>query len=221
MKLLSTSSNPPVKTTPTLRIAGIALFAASAVAPAFSDSLWTAAGSNERSIIADRKAASVGDILTIIVQESASTQSSQRKKTDSASSVDAGVEQFLFPVAASKMGTHNGALPGIKMGGKNDFSGGGEISASQNVTSRAAVLVTAVLPNGNLVIEGARRVTFDGETQHVVLHGVVRKDDISSTNIILSSNIADARVEFITEGSLTDAKKKGWLTKLYETLRPY
>jgi len=54
-----------------------------------------------------------------------------------------------------------------------------------------------------------------------VLHGVVRSEDVSSGNVVFSSNIADARVEFINEGTLTDAKKKGWLTKLYEKLRPY
>jgi flagellar L-ring protein FlgH len=189
------------------------------VATVSADSLWTAPGSSERSMIADRKASQVGDILTVVVQESASTQSSQSTKTNSSSSVDAGVEQWLFP--GSKFGTHKGALPGIKLGGSNDFSGGGQVSASQNINARAAVLVTAVLPNGNLVVEGARRVTFDGETQHVVLHGVVRGDDVSSGNIVFSSNIADAHVEFINEGTLTDAKKKGWLTKLYEKLRPY
>lgn len=195
----------------------MAAFAAVAAA----ESLWTAPGSSERSITADRKASQVGDILTVVVQESASNQSSQRVTTNSGANVNAGVEQWLFPVAASKMGTHNGALPGIKLGGSNDFTGGGQTSASQNLTARAAVLVTAVLPNGNLVIEGARRVTYDGETQHVVLHGVVRSEDVSSGNIVFSSNIADARVEFINEGTLTDAKKKGWLTKLYEKLRPY
>lgn len=187
---------------------------------ASADSLWTAAGSSERAITADRKASQVGDILTVVVQESASNQSSQRTTTDSGSNINAGVEQWLFPVSASKMGTHNGALPGVKFSGTNDFTGGGQTSASQNLTARAAVLVTAVLPNGNLVVEGARRVTYDGETQHVVLHGVVRADDVSSGNIVFSSNIADARVEFINDGTLTDAKKKGWLTKLYEKLRP-
>lgn len=195
--------------------------ALAASAPVFADSLWTAAGSNERGMIADRKACQVGDILTVVVQESASNQSSQSTKTNSSANMDAGVDQWLFPLAASKLGTHNGALPGIKLGGKNDFAGGGETSATQNLTARAAVLVTAVLPNGNLVIEGARRVTYDGETQHVILHGVVRGDDVSSGNTVFSSNIADARVEFINDGTLTDAKKKGWLTKLYEKLRPY
>lgn len=206
---------------PFFPVIGYIALAIAVAGHAAADSLWTAPGSSERAITADRKASQVGDILTVVVQESASNQSSQRTTTDSGSNVDAGVEQWLFPLAASKMGTHNGALPGIKLGGTNDFTGGGQTSASQNLTARAAVLVTAVLPNGNLVIEGARRVTYDGETQHVVLHGVVRGEDVSSGNIVFSSNIADARVEFINEGTLTDAKKKGWLTKLYEKLRPY
>lgn len=199
--------------------ARIILLALAALPPLAADSLWTSPGSGERAITADRKASQVGDILTVIVAESASTQASQRTKTDSSASIDAGVQQWLF--AGSKFGTHNGALPAIKMGGTNDFSGGGEVSASQSLTARAAVLVTAVLPNGNLVIEGARRVTSDGETQHVVLHGVVRPADVSAGNVVSSSSIADARIEFISEGTLTDAKKKGWLTKLYELLRPY
>jgi flagellar L-ring protein FlgH len=194
---------------------------AAAASTVAAESLWTAPGSTERALTADRKAAHIGDILTVVVQESASNQSSQRTTTDSGANVNAGVEQWLFPLAASKMGTHNGALPGVKLGGTNDFTGGGQTSASQNLTARAAILVTAVLPNGNLVIEGARRVTYDGETQHVILHGVVRGEDVASDNTVLSSNIADARVEFINEGALTDAKKKGWLTKLYEKLRPY
>ncbi len=76
-------------------------------------------------------------------------------------------------------------------------------------------------PTGTLVIEGARRITFSGETQYVVLHGLVRPDDISSANTVISSNVADAHVEFVTEGTLTDAQKRGWLSKLYEKLRPF
>lgn len=188
---------------------------------ASADSLWTAPGSGERSMYSDRKASRVGDILTVIVQESAATQSSQSKKTNSAANVDAGVEQFLFPAAISRFGTHKGALPSIKLGGSNDFNGGGEVNNKQSLNARAAVMVTDVLPNGNLVIQGVRRVVSAGETQHVVLHGVIRADDVSSGNTVFSSNIADAKVEFINEGSLTDAQKKGWLAKLYEKLRPY
>lgn len=182
-------------------------------------SLWTSPGSRERAMYADRKACSVGDIVTVVVSEDASQTSSQSKKTSSTSSTDAAVEQFLF--ANSKMGTHNGGLPGITFGGSNSFSGGGEVSNKQSLTARAAVLITDVLPNGNLVIEGAKQLSFSGETQHVVLHGVIRPEDISSSNIILSSSIANARLEFISKGELTDARKRGWLSKLYEMIRPF
>jgi flagellar L-ring protein precursor FlgH len=64
-------------------------------------------------------------------------------------------------------------------------------------------------------------MTFSGETQHIVLHGVVRAADVTPDNTVLSSNIANARVEFITDGDLADARKKGWLSKLYEKLRPF
>jgi len=71
------------------------------------------------------------------------------------------------------------------------------------------------------VIEGVRVVTFSGETQYVVLHGLVRADDISARNTVLSTDIADARVEFLDKGTLNDAQKRGWLSKVYEKLRPF
>lgn len=205
-----------------MRLASL-LFCLSVAAPALlpAGSLWTAAGSREQGVAADFRAARVGDILTILVAENAATSSSQNKTTASDSSVDAAVSQFLFPASASKFGTHNGQLPGVKFGGKSDFTGGGQVSNTQSLTARAAVLVTDVLPNGNLVVAGARKLTFSGETQNVVLHGLVRPADIGAGNTVLSSNVAEARLEFISEGSLTNAQKRGWLTNLYEKLRPF
>lgn len=193
------------------------------LAPAalLADSLWLAAGSREQGVAADFRAGRVGDILTIVVSENAAATSSQNKSTSSESDVDAAVSQFLFPVTASKFGTHNGKLPAIKFGGKSSSAGGGQVSNTQSLTTRAAVLVTDVLPNGNLVIAGARKFTFSGETQHVVLHGLVRPSDIDTGNTILSSNIAEARLEFISEGALSDAQKRGWLSNLYEKIRPF
>lgn len=189
--------------------------------PALSGaSLWPADGALERSMCADRKAARAGDILTVVVAESAAATNSQSKKTSRDSSVQDAVGQFLFSAAASNFGTRKGEFPATSLTGKASNSGGGEVANSQSLTSRAAVLVTDVLPNGNLVIEGVRVVTFSGETQYVVLHGLVRPDDVSSANTVFSTNIADARVEFVAEGNLTDAQKRGWLAKLYEKLRP-
>jgi flagellar L-ring protein precursor FlgH len=201
-----------------LRVAAIAL-ASVVVSSADAASLWPTGSGSERSMIADRKASRAGDILTIIVDESAVAQSSQSKKSSRDSSINDSVSQFLF--ANSRALTHNGGLPSLQLGGKSSYSGGGDVSNSQSLSARAAVLVTDVLPNGNLVIEGARVVTFSGETQYVVLHGLVRNDDVARDNTVTSSNIADARVEFYSEGQLTDAQKRGWFSKLYEKLRPF
>jgi flagellar L-ring protein FlgH len=201
--------------------ARLALFAIIAAVAAPAGSLWLAAGSREQGVAADLRAGRVGDILTIIIAENAATSSSQNKSTKSDSNADASISQFLFPASVDNFGTRKGQLPGVKFGGKSDFTGGGQVSNSQSLTARAAVLVTDVLPNGNLVIAGARKLTFSGETQNVVLHGLVRPADIGSGNTILSTNIAEARLEFISDGSLTDAQKRGWLSNLYEKLRPF
>jgi len=183
-------------------------------------SLWTAEAGN-RGMFADRKASRSGDILTIVVIESVAATNTQSKSSTRKSAIEDAVSQFMFSVAARKLGTHNGELPATNITGKGDYSGGGQTVNNQSLSSRAAVLVTDVMPNGNLVIEGVRVVTFSGETQYVVLHGLVRPDDIAADNTVFSSNIADARVEFVTEGALTDAQKRGWLSKLYEKLRPF
>jgi len=165
----------------------------------------------------DKKASATGDILTIVVAESVAAQNSQSTKSNRDSSISDAITSFIYPGLA----THKGALPSLSLSGKAAYDGGGDISNTQSLSSRAAVLVTDVLPNGNLVIEGVRVVRFSGETQYVVLHGLVRRDDIASDNTIISSNIADARVEFYAEGALTDAQKRGWLAKVYEKLRPF
>lgn len=180
-----------------------------------ADSIWPSRGLNN--LYGDRKAAASGDILTIVVAESVAAQNSQSTKSNRDSSIADAISSFFYP----GLGAHKGALPNLALAGKAAYDGGGDISNTQSLSSRAAVLVTDVLPNGNLVIEGVRVVRFSGETQYVVLHGLVRRDDIASDNTILSTNIADARVEFYAEGALTDAQKRGWLAKVYEKLRPF
>lgn len=181
-----------------------------------ADSLWPQQPGMERSMYADRKASATGDILTITVSEAVAATNSQSTKSTRDSSIADAVTSFLYPTT----GLHNGALPNISVAGKAAYAGGGDISNNQSLASRASVLVTDVLPNGNLVIAGVRVVTFSGETQYIVLHGLVRPDDIARDNTITSANIADARVEFYSSGQLTDAQKRGWLAKIYEKLRP-
>lgn len=186
---------------------------------AAAGSLWPTG--SDRGMFSDRRASRAGDILTVVVAEIANASSAQTKSSNRDSSLEDAIGQFIFSAATSGRLTSKGEQPATSASGKSSYTGGGQVNNSQSLTARAAVLVTDVLPNGNLVIEGARMVTFSGETQYVVLHGLVRPEDISSANTVLSSNVADARVEFLSEGNLTDAQKRGWLSKLYEKLRPF
>ena len=91
----------------------------------------------------------------------------------------------------------------------------------QTITARSAVQVIDVLPNGNLVVEGTREISFSKERQFVSLHGIIRPYDIQPDNTVASSNVADAQIQVISEGELTDAQKKGWLLRLNDKINPF
>jgi flagellar L-ring protein FlgH len=189
--------------------------------PVWAGSIWRSPRGRETAMYTDRKARRVGDILTVVVSESASVSASKRTKTDKSGSFEGAVDAFFFDPAASSLGTHNGSLPQTAMGGTTNFAGGGEINNKQTISARAAVTVVDVLPNGNLVIEGSRFVSYSGEKQYAILRGLVRVDDVSNTNIVASSSIADARVEFVSQGTISVNQRKGWLTRVVDTLNPF
>ena len=184
-----------------------------------ADSLWQ--DGQSKSMCADKRASRVGDIVTILVQERTTATKDNSTKTSKQSNVDAAIATFLFSPAASSMMTQNGALPALKFSGKSDFAGGGTINNSQQIAASVAVRVVDVLPNGNLVIEGTRESSFSGEQQTIILRGTIRTDDISANNTILSYNVADATIKFISKGTITDTQRKGWFQRLWDKFSPF
>ncbi len=177
----------------------------------YGESLWLSKSNNETSIFADRTATRVGDILTIKVDESSNISSSVTKSTNESGSINANVSSFFY----SGLGTRNGEYPSVVASGPGSTrSGGGSVTNNQSVTSSATVLVVDKLPNGNLIIEGARELTLSGETQYIVIRGVVRRDDILADNSVMSSKIAGAQIEFLDKGAIAEAQKQGWIAKL-------
>jgi flagellar L-ring protein FlgH len=182
-------------------------------------SLWKPEVS--RSMVADKRAHAVGDILTIVVQENNSASKDNSTKTSKQSGVDASISTFLYGPTASGLLTKKGQYPGMKFDAKNDFSGAGTISNTETVTARIATRVVDVLPNGNLVIEGTRQISFAEETQDAVLRGVVRSEDVSASNTIYSYNVADATIKYVSKGAVSDAQNKGWFTRIWDKLSPF
>jgi flagellar L-ring protein FlgH len=84
-----------------------------------------------------------------------------------------------------------------------------------------AVRIVDVLPNGNLVVEGKRETSFSNEHQTIILRGVVRADDVASNNTVLSYNVADATIQIIGKGTVTDSQNKGWFTRILDKINPF
>ena len=188
-------------------------------APLRAESLWMKAGSNVQSHFADRRAARIGDILTITISEQVKVTADQETKANKDSTIDNAVSSYLF--ANSKLGTYKGSFPTTDITGSNQYNGKGNISYNQSVNAQASVMVVDVLPNGNLIVEGLRSVMFAKEKQYMILHGVVRADDITAENTVTSGKIANAYVEIKGEGDLSAAQKKGWLLRLNDFLNPF
>jgi len=190
-------------------------------------SLWTKSSNTQRGMFGGKRAYSVGDLITIDVAESSSLAASQNSVRNRQLEVESAVTQFLY--ANSKLGTHNGGLPGTQIEAQSGNQGGGSIANTQDLKGRVSVVVIDVLPNGVLVLEGARMVTFSGESYYAVLKGMVRQEDIGFgfkdglryRNIVSSQYIADAQIEFVSKGSLNDAQKESWYQKLSSAINPF
>ena len=120
------------------------------VGSAHADSLWRDDAS--RSMAADRKAVAVGDMLTIIVQESSTATKDNSTTTSKKSSTDNAITTFLYSPAGSGFMTHNGQMPALKFNAQSDFNGGGSIENKEQIVAKIAVRVVDVLPNQNLVV---------------------------------------------------------------------
>ena len=184
-----------------------------------AQSLWR--DDAARSMFADRRARAVGDIVTIVVQENASTTKENTTKTAKSTALDAAINTFLYSPGASGLLTKGGQMPAINLASKNTFDGGGSINNSERITARLAVRVVEVLPNGSLVLEGRRQTKFSGETTDAVLRGVVRIEDVTAQNTVMSYNVADAAIQYLSKGVVSDSQRKGWFSKVWDKVSPF
>lgn len=184
-----------------------------------ADSLWK--DGQALAMVGDKRASKVGDLLSIIVQENNSTTKDTSTKTARTSSIDANISSFLYSPNASSFLTHNGALPALKVDSTSAFDGGGKINNSERIIARIAVRVIDVLPNNTLVVEGRRQTAFAGETQDIILRGMVRPEDISPQNTVFSYNVADSSIRFLSSGDISRSQRKGWFSRLWDKVTPF
>jgi flagellar L-ring protein precursor FlgH len=182
---------------------------------AHAQSLWH--DDSARPMFADKRAAAVGDILTVVVQEITTAVKNNETKTEKNSGLSAAVSTFLFPGFLQ----YKGSMPAVDYKSDLKHDGSGAINNSETIVAHVAVKVIEVLPNHNLLVEGKRETSFSKEHQTIVLHGVVRPENIGADNTILSYNIADATISIVGKGTVTDSQGKGWFTRIWDKVNPF
>jgi len=177
-------------------------------------------------LFSDKKAMEVNDIVTVRIIESASASSSGSKKLAEDDSSAVTPAAFSYGGSDETMKKINGGLNsylgiGAKWGSKSAYKGSGQSTRKEHFSTSITARIVKVLNNGNYFIEGRREMLINGEKQIIQVSGVVRAEDIDSTNTIYSTKIADAKILYKTEGDISKSTNKGWGSKIIDTIWPF
>ncbi|ENT6811803.1 flagellar basal body L-ring protein FlgH [Enterobacter kobei] len=152
----------------------------------------------------DRRPRNVGDTLTIVLQENVSAS-----KSSSANASRDGKTNFGFDTVPRYLqGLFGNARADVEASGGNTFSG------------TLTVTVDQVLVNGNLHVVGEKQIAINQGTEFIRFSGVVNPRTISGTNTVPSTQVADARIEYVGNGYINEAQNMGWLQRFFLNLSP-
>ena len=194
-----------------LAAAGLSAMMLAATFPAAAQSLWSNNdGHTENLYFSDNKARNVGDILTIIISETATTSATRSSKNSKSGSVNmqAGIGVFDFL---------NNIFP-ASISGNDSFKADGSSTSTNRASGRVSVTVVEVEPNGNMVVEGTQSIWQNKNEHKITLRGVVRRDDVTYANTVSSAQVADATIRFDGKGPLNSKQRQGILTQIFNIL---
>jgi len=184
-------------------------------------SIWP--GENAKnSLFTDNKARHVDDIITILIDEYSSGSNSANTTTKRDTSTTAGITSILgLEKKMMEQNTRFGTSIGLGGTSSNSLKGTGETSRDGELEAKITARVVKVLPNGDLAIEGKRRLAINAEDQYIVVSGIIRPEDITSDNVISSQYIADAKIVYTGKGVINDKMRPGWLTRIVDWAWPF
>jgi flagellar L-ring protein precursor FlgH len=162
------------------------------------------------SIFSDSKARQIGDIITVKLQEN--TSASKSAKAEYGKENDVSLSPFY---ALGKNATMNGNPLDLSLGYETEFKGDSKAGQSNSLSGQISVHVIKILPNGNLIVRGEKWLTLNTGNEYVRLTGIIRPADISSSNTIASTRVANARIEYSGTGSFANSNKQGWLSQFF------
>ncbi len=183
-----------------------------------ANSLWR---NGSRAFFKDQRARQVGDILTITVNFTDKANIANETQRSRTSKEDSGITDF----AGSKLlsGSAASVLPGklLTTDSSSSSDGKGSVVRQEALQTNVAAVVTQLLPNGNLVVEGKQEIRVNYEIRELIVAGIVRPEDIQSDNTIDSSKIAQARIAYGGRGQISDVQQPRYGQQVMDVLLPF
>jgi flagellar L-ring protein precursor FlgH len=165
----------------------------------------------------DIKSRRVGDVLTVTLTEAtAANKQADMNASKNAAITTTGSAPTLFGLASqAALGTNSNVSGAYNITRSNQ--GTGKADQSNSLTGGISVTVVEVLPNGNLRVRGEKRVTLNDGNEYIRLSGIVRPIDVSVSNTVPSTSIADATIMYTGDGNMADSSKAGWMSRIFNS----
>jgi flagellar L-ring protein precursor FlgH len=183
------------------------------VAAAANGAIWQAG--QGRPLFEDRRARYVGDTITIKITESTTATAKSNRKLDKTNTISAAVTSLLGLPGKSLLGLN------LDAESANAFNGKGEAANNNAFSGNITVTVIDVLPNGNLLVSGEKQLGIGNELEFVRISGVVNPSFVDAFNIVESSKVADARIEYKSSGMLSEGQVLGWMARFFLNVLPF
>ena len=172
----------------------------------------------------DRRANNVGDIITITLEESLNASNSGSETLSKTDAYTFDLPEALFGPSSllGKLFFNGGVKENNLAGGTTQsFTGSGTAAQANTLTGTMSVTVVRVYPNGNLEVKGERKLSYNSGTEYIRLSGVIRPEDISSSNTVSSTKVADAQLSYTGTGDMNDSVTRGWLGRYFAYISPF
>jgi flagellar L-ring protein precursor FlgH len=180
------------------------------------NSLWQV---NAKSFFSDPRASRVGDVITVNVSVADSANLQDTTSRSRTNSDGANLTNFFGLETVMPKGMNPANL--VNMGSNTSNVGAGSVNRQENINMTLAALVAQVLPNGNLVIDGHQQVRVNSEMRDMQVTGIVRREDITQANSVNLSQIAEARITYGGQGTVSDVQQPRYGSQLFDILMPW
>jgi flagellar L-ring protein precursor FlgH len=185
-----------------------------------ANSLWQPGA---RAFFRDQRARRVGDILKVVVKIKNNASLNNKTENSRDHSEETGITSLygLENKLSKYLPTNINPSSLVNLAGNKDMSGSGKIERKEDISTEVAAIVTQILPNGNLVIDGHQEIRVNYELREITVAGIVRSEDISADNSIASDQIAEARISYGGRGVISDIVRPRPIQQVVEALSPF